>query len=173
MSPAQPNIEVVEADLGLPEHAAALRLLLDDYARDPMGGGAPLPSDVLERLPLALAQRTDSYTLIAYADGEPAGLLNAFEGFSTFYCAPLLNIHDVTVPERWRGLGIADRLLAAAEAIARRTGCCKLTLEVLAGNTRAQAVYRRCGFSGYQLDPHTGQALFWQKALTEQPAGAG
>jgi len=159
------QIEIVEADLGLPEHAAALRLLLNDYACDPMGGGQPLRADVLERLPLALAQRSDSYTLIAYCDGEPAGLLNAFEGFSTFQCAPLLNIHDVTVREAWRGLGIADRLLQGAEQIARRTGCCKLTLEVLAGNGRAQKVYRRCGFSGYELDPHTGQALFWQKPL--------
>jgi len=35
----------------------------------------------------------------------------------------------------------------------------------MAGNGRAQKVYRRCGFSGYELDPHTSQALFWQKPL--------
>lgn len=73
---------------------------------------------MLERLPAALAARPDSYTLIAYCNGEPAGLLNAFEGFSTFYCAPLINIHDVNVRKAWRGRGIARHLLNAIEAIA-------------------------------------------------------
>ncbi len=159
------QIELIEADLNQPAHADALCLLLNDYASDPMGGGEPLSADVLARLPRALASRPGSYTLLAYVDGEPAGVLNAFEGFSTFYCAPLLNIHDVSVRSQFRGHGIADRLLMAAEDIARRIGCCKITLEVLSNNGRAQAVYRRCGYAGYQLDPNAGHALFWQKAL--------
>lgn len=166
MSEHTETIEIIEADLTQPEQADALRLLLNDYAKDPMGGGTPLSPEVLERLPAALAARPDSYTLIAYCNGEPAGLLNAFEGFSTFYCAPLINIHDVNVRKAWRGRGIARHLLNAIEAIARRTGCCKLTLEVLSGNHAAQAAYRRFGFSDYQLDPETGQALFWQKPLS-------
>ncbi|GGB80341.1 N-acetyltransferase [Marinobacterium zhoushanense] len=163
--PIAPNIEIIEADLGLAEQADAFRQLINEYAKDPMGGGEPLPADILERLPLALAQRDDSYTLIAYSDGKPAGLLNAFEGFSTFACAPLLNIHDVIVASAYRGKGLADQLLEAAEGIARRTGCCKLTLEVLEHNSRAQTVYRRCGYAGYELDPNSGRALFWQKVL--------
>ncbi|MBV1790019.1 GNAT family N-acetyltransferase [Marinobacterium sp. D7] len=165
--PIAPTIEIIEADLGLTEQADAFRQLLNAYAKDPMGGGKPLPDDILERLPQALAQRSDSYSLIAYCDGKPAGLLNAFEGFSTFACAPLLNIHDVIVAEGYRGLGLADQLLEAAEGIARRTGCCKLTLEVLENNTRAQTVYRRCGYAGYELDPETGRAMFWQKVLRD------
>ncbi|KEA64027.1 Histone acetyltransferase [Marinobacterium lacunae] len=164
---SQPNIEIIEADLGVAEQADDFRQLLNEYAQDPMGGAHPLDQDVLERLPLALTQRSDSYTLIAYCDSKPAGLLNAFEGFSTFACAPLLNIHDVVVSQGFRGKGIADLLLEAAEGIARRTGCCKLTLEVLENNTRAQSVYRRCGYAGYELDPETGKAMFWQKVLKD------
>ena len=87
------------------------------------------------------------------------------EGFSTFVCKPLLNIHDVYVSPDFRGQGIAGQLFADAESIAKSRGCCKLTLEVLQGNTRAQAVYTRLGFSGYELTPEMGHALFWEKKL--------
>ncbi len=43
--------------------------------------------------------------------------------------------------------------------------CCKLTLEVLEGNHIAQAAYTKFGFSGYELDPEMGRALFWEKKL--------
>jgi ribosomal protein S18 acetylase RimI-like enzyme len=165
--PSRPrNIEIIEADLALPEHADAMKLLLSEYALDPMGGGEPIPDETLERLPRVLAQRPGSYTLLAYVEGQPAGLLNAFEGFSTFACAPILNIHDIVVTRSLRGYKLADHLLEAAEGIAHRIAACKMTLEVLEGNTRAQTVYRRCGFEGYELDPATGKALFWQKKLT-------
>ncbi|SEG33488.1 GNAT family N-acetyltransferase [Marinobacterium lutimaris] len=165
--PAPSNIEIIEADLGLAEQADAFRQMMQAYACDPMGGGSTLDAEILERLPLALALRQDAYTLLAFCNGKPAGLLNAFEGFSTFKCAPLLNIHDVIVGSEYRGLGLADQLLEAAEGIARRNGCCKLTLEVLEGNSRAQAVYRRNGYAGYELDPETGKAMFWQKPLSD------
>lgn len=166
--PTPNNIEIIEADLGLAEQASAFRQMMQTYASDPMGGGKPLSDDLLARLPMALALRPDSYTLLAFCNGKPAGLLNAFEGFSTFKCAPLLNIHDVIVASEYRGLGLADQLLEAAEGIARRNGCCKLTLEVLEGNSRAQSVYRRNGFDGYELNPETGKAMFWEKPLSDR-----
>ena len=51
------------------------------------------------------------------------------------------------------------------EEIAISKGCCKLTLEVLSGNAVAKASYEKFGFSGYELDPKVGNALFWQKSL--------
>jgi ribosomal protein S18 acetylase RimI-like enzyme len=51
------------------------------------------------------------------------------------------------------------------EELAGRLGCCKLTLEVLEGNSIAQAAYRSLGFDAYQLDPSLGKALFWEKKL--------
>jgi GNAT superfamily N-acetyltransferase len=158
-------IEIVQADLLQPRHAAALVALLDAYARDPMGGGQPLPEAVCRDLPAALAERWDAVVFLAFDGERPVGLVNCFEGFSTFNCKPLLNIHDVVVLADYRGQGVARRLLQQVETEARARGCCKLTLEVLEGNRTAQAVYRSAGFAGYELDPDKGRALFWEKKL--------
>lgn len=159
------SIDVIRADYADPTHAAAIIDLLDAYARDPMGGNHPLSAGVRERLVPALAARPDAVSILAFVDGVPAGLVNMFEGFSTFKCAPLMNIHDVTVHPDFRGRGLARRMLAMAEAIAIERGCCKLTLEVLDGNHPAKALYRSLGFAGYALDPATGQAVFWEKPV--------
>lgn len=144
---------------------AALIELLDGYARDPMGGGVPLTPDVRESLVPGL-QRCGNYLgVLAWHDEIPVGLVNCFQGFSTFAAQPLLNIHDIVVSRAARGTGLSQRLLAKVEEIARLRGCCKLTLEVLANNHVAQGAYRKFGFSAYQLDPEAGQALFWQKYL--------
>jgi len=97
--------------------------------------------------------------------GLPVGLINCVEGFSTFAARPLVNVHDVVVAPSHRGQGVAVRMLALVEEIARARGACKLTLEVLSGNTTAANLYRRVGFENYQLDPAMGHALFMQKWL--------
>ncbi|UPG72089.1 GNAT family N-acetyltransferase [Roseomonas gilardii subsp. gilardii] len=158
-------ITVERADYGDPVQAGAIARLMEEYALDPMGGGKPLPEGVAERLAAELARRPQALTLLAYARGEAAGLLNAFEGFSTFAGRPLLNLHDVVVARRFRGQGISRLLLAEAERIARERGCCKITLEVLEGNQAARAAYEKAGFGAYVLDPTAGRALFWQKPL--------
>ncbi|PIE39691.1 MAG: GNAT family N-acetyltransferase [Gammaproteobacteria bacterium] len=160
------ELRYVEVDYHDPAQARALVELLENYALDPMGGGEPLPEQVSANLPAALAKRADALSLLCYADGEPCGLINCFEGFSTFKCQPLMNIHDVVVKREYRGLGISRGLLAKVEDIARARGCCKLTLEVLEGNEVAQAAYRRFGFAGYELDPALGRAIFWEKVLS-------
>ncbi|AIE76231.1 Histone acetyltransferase HPA2-related acetyltransferase (plasmid) [Synechocystis sp. PCC 6714] len=58
-------------------------------------------------------------------------------------------------------------MLQKAENIAVNLGCCKLTLEVLEGNYAAQSAYKAFGFSGYELNPKMGKALFWEKKLAE------
>lgn len=156
---------IVQADYHDPCHARDLAYLMDAYARDPMGGGKPLPASVLERLAEELAKRPDAFTFLCYVDEEPAGLANCLEGFSTFQCRPLINIHDMVVIERYRGQGLGQQLLERVEALARDRGCCKLTLEVLEGNRGARHAYERFGFRSYELDPSTGKALFWEKAL--------
>lgn len=157
--------EVVDADLSLPEHAEAVVRLLNAYALDAMGGGQGLSEFAQANLIAELRRRPWMRVILAYADGEPAGLAICIEGFSTFACQPLLNIHDLAVSPQFRGQGIAKLLLRRAEAIARRMGCCKLTLEVLEGNAIAQSVYRACGYAGYELDPKLGRAMFWQNKL--------
>ena len=159
------NIEILQADYSNAEHAQALVRLLDMYARDAMGGGHPLSEQVKQALVPALARRPHAFSVLAFADGEAAGLVNCFEGFSTFACKPLINIHDVAVADAYRRRGIAQQMMRYVENIARERGCCKLTLEVLQGNRNAQQMYGKLGYAGYQLDAATGAALFWQKGL--------
>ncbi len=159
------TIECRKVDYLNPQQGQWLVQLLDIYARDPMGGGRPLKASTRENLPQALAKRPQAFSFIAYFDNEPAGLINCFEGFSTFKCQPLVNIHDLAVKPEFRGKGIGLALLQAAEEEARHRGCCKLTLEVLEGNKVAQSAYLKFGFAGYELDPEMGSAQFWEKPL--------
>ncbi len=130
-----------------------------------MGGGQSLSDYAQANLPAELGKRNNAHVILALVDDAPAGLLVCIEGFSTFACKPLLNIHDVMVLPAYRGKGLFRLMLEQAEEIARASGCCKITLEVLEGNHAAQAAYRATGFAGYQLDPEMGRAMFWQKKL--------
>ena len=154
---------VRQADYGHPSDAAAVVSLLDAYACDPAGGGEPLSDFVKANLARELAARPQAYSVLAF-DGElPVGLVNCIEGFSSFKCKPLVNVHDVAVLASHRGRGIAEAMLAEAERIAVERGAVKMTLEVLSGNVPAVKLYRRIGYEGYQLDPAMGTAQFFQK----------
>ena len=157
--------ETVMIDYRNPQQGEDLLALLQAYACDPMGGGEALPAHVTDSLLDSLARFPTAFSFICYVDGVAAGLINCFMGLSTFTGKKLVNIHDVAVLPEFRGLGISTRLLQAVEAFAREQGCGKLTLEVLEGNSVAQAAYRNYGFDNYQLDPATGRAMFWQKPL--------
>lgn len=158
-------IEVKAVNYRDPGQAEQLVYLLNQYALDPMGGGEPLSEDVQAQLAKRLAERSDTFSFIAYVDGVPAGLVNCVENFSTFAARPIMNIHDIAVLPANRGQGLSTALLQAVEQLARARNCCKLTLEVLEGNTIAKASYQKFGFAGYELDPAMGQAVFWQKKL--------
>ena len=159
------NIEVIIADYSSEKHEIDIVHLLDSYAKDPMGGGESLALYVKENLVAELAKRSYAFSLICYVGTEPAGLINCFDGFSSFSCKPLINIHDVIVLNEFRGLGISQLLLNEVENIAKEKGCCKITLEVLEGNNAAKKAYLKQGFAGYELDPEMGKALFWQKSI--------
>lgn len=159
------EILVLQASYSNSVHAEAIGLLLNHYAQDPMGGGHALSADLLQQLPAELAKRPHAFSVLAFVGGEPAGLVNCFEGFSTFACRPLVNVHDVVVKEPFRGLDLSQKMLQKVEEIARQRGCCKITLEVLEGNPVAQASYRKFGFDDSIFDPAHGRMLFWSKAL--------
>lgn len=161
------DFHVVAVDLENGAISAAWLVLLDHYARDPMGGGAALSSYARTNLARELAVLPSFHGALAWAGDEAVGLINCFAGFSTFAARPLLNIHDIVVRADRRGQGVGRALLEWAEARARELGCCKLTLEVLSNNTRALAAYERAGFAPYALDPAAGHALLLQKSLPE------
>lgn len=163
---ARQDLQVCRVDYTDPAHAHALTSLLDAYARDAAGGGQPLADFAKANLPAELASRPQAFSVLAFDGPEAVGLVNCFEGFSTFACQPLVNVHDVVVLASHRGLRVGEKMLALVEQIARERGACKLTLEVLQGNRSAIRLYERFGFAGYQLDPAMGHAQFLQKWLT-------
>lgn len=163
MSPGA--LQVRRVDYHVPADRTALVNLLHAYALDPMGGGEPLAAEVRATLCDRLAQVPLAVSFIAWLGDEPVGLINCFEGFSTFKARPLLNVHDIVVLPAHRAGGVGQTLLAAAEHHAQERGCCKLTLEVLSGNARALRSYGQFGFAPYVLDPREGQALMMQKWL--------
>lgn len=112
-----------------------------------------------------LQKRSIARVFLAFVEEEAAGLAICFEGFSTFACRPLLNIHDFAVSPRHRRKGVGKTLMHFVESYAKENGFCKLTLEVLEGNQPAKDLYTACGFEGYELAEDTGKALLWQKKL--------
>lgn len=123
--------ELVVADLYNQTHANALVFLLNEYAKDPMGGGAELSLFAKENLVTELQQRAGIFAVLAFVNEAPVGIAIGMDGFSTFACKPLINIHDFAVVPEFRGRGLSKKLLAKVEEIARTKGCCKITLEVL------------------------------------------
>ncbi len=153
------------ADYNNPDDASVLVDLLDDYAQDAMGGGEPLSAFTRDNLAEALRNTPGAFSVIGTLDGRPVALANCFQTLSTFACQPLINIHDLMVTGDVRGQGISQGLLAYIESHARNMRCCKVTLEVLEGNSVARSAYTKFGFEPYTLDEHTGSALFMQKSL--------
>ena len=158
-------MNVTPADYRNPVHADAIVSLLNAYAQDPAGGGQPLGDFAKKHLVDELAARPQAFSVLAFDGATPVGLVNCIEGFSTFACKPLVNVHDVVVMASHRGQRVGENMLALAEQMAQQRGACKLTLEVLSGNHSAIKLYERIGFAGYQLDPTLGTALFLQKWL--------
>jgi hypothetical protein len=58
-------IDCLEADLDNLQHAEAIVMLLDAYARDPMGGGQPLSRFARENLVPALRARPSALVILA------------------------------------------------------------------------------------------------------------
>lgn len=156
---------IIQADLNNKNHASAYLTLMSHYAKDPMGGGEYLSDYAKKNLIPTLSTRDDVIILLIFKQDKPVALLTAIEGFSTFACKPLFNIHDVTVFEEFRGLGLSAMLFSEIENIAKQRDYCKITLEVLSGNQIAKNAYNKYGYSDYQLDPNHGSALFWTKSL--------
>lgn len=159
------DVTVRLADLNDPSDRQAIVDLLDQYASEPIGGETPLSMFVKSNLANELQKRPHVVVVLALANERYAGMIIAIEGFSTFACKPVLNLHDVIVEASHRGQGVFSRMLEFLESEAARRGCCKLTLEVLAGNRQAADVYRHLGFVPYCLSETFGEATFWHKVL--------
>ena len=159
-------LKLILADYDNTAHANDIVSLLNAYAEDPMGGGESLPEFAKDNLIAALNDFPGAFTVLAYDDNTPIGLANCFQGFSTFSCRPLINIHDLMVLPEARRKGASQSLLAFVEQEAVQRRCCKVTLEVLDGNSSARSAYTKYGFTDYALGDDHGAARLMQKTLT-------
>ncbi|WP_368668263.1 GNAT family N-acetyltransferase [Psychrosphaera sp. I2R16] len=159
------NIDIRLANYDDAEDASAIVLALNMYAKDPMGGGQALSEFAQANLIAGLQSTPNAFTVLAFVDGKIAGLGNCFQTFSTFKCKPIVNIHDMGVNDGYRGLGLSQKMIAMIEQVAKERGACKITLEVLEGNEVAKNAYLKYGFTGYELDPKMGKAMFWEKPI--------
>ena len=142
-----------------PGHAVAYRaLMLDAYARHPDA----FTSSVAEReaLPLSWWQerlstdaRAASVVLGAFAGNALAGVAGlSFEPRDKArHKATLFGMY---VPEQHRRSGLGRELVLGAQAEARaRPGIRVVQLTVTQGNEAAQALYERCGFIPFGVEP--------------------
>ena len=142
-----------------PGHAAAYRaLMLDAYARHPDA----FTSSVAEREPLPLSWWESRLS----ADPKATQLvLGAFTGGTLTGAAGLsfdqrdkarhkATLFGMYVPEQHRRSGLGRELVLATLAEARaRPGIRVVQLTVTQGNDAAQALYERCGFIPFGVEP--------------------
>lgn len=155
------KLEIVQTDLSNKEHAEAVLMNTDQYAKDPMGINRPLTEEVKSTLIDRLKAFPCYIGFLAYYDGEPAGVANCVYSFSTFNAAKVINIHDLAVNSKFRGKGIGEALMSAVEKKAKEENCHKITLEVREDN-RARGLYERFGF-----DYGEPKMLFMEKKLVD------
>src|SRR5215470_19043690 len=160
-----PEIAIVEADLGDPQHQDAIVQLIDTYARDPMGGGKALPEAVRAALIPGLQRHPTTVVFLAWHSATPVGIAVCFVGFSTFLARPLLNIHDLAILPAYRRQGVGRLLLERVAAKGHELGCCKLTLEVRADNSSAQRLYEAVGFDNAAAYGGAMRVWFLEKRL--------
>src|SRR5690554_1349120 len=139
------DIEIIQADLDNPKHAADIVKIVDLFARDPMGQDEALEEDVRVDMIAEMKKIPTAMTYIAYNEEDVLGIVTCFIGFSTFTASKTFKIHDVAVHPDARGMGIGTLLLNKVEAEAERMGCSKITLEVRTDNP-AKNLYEREGF---------------------------
>jgi [ribosomal protein S18]-alanine N-acetyltransferase len=89
------------------------------------------------------------------AAGYPAEVLHVLHGrevilagyFVVMVGVDELHLLNITVSPDWQGQGLGWSLLQAVQAMGQARGLGQLFLEVRQSNQRAQALYRRYGFS--------------------------
>jgi GNAT superfamily N-acetyltransferase len=114
--------------------------------------------------------------LIAEIDARIVGCLSlAFAEGHVFVRQELRRhgyIQDIVVTEGWRGQNIAQALMAEAERLTRQEGLRSLSLNVLAGNDRAERAYRRFGFAPHAVEMIKALDEACGASAPEQPAAA-
>jgi GNAT superfamily N-acetyltransferase len=145
--------EDIQIRLAVPLDSAALVPLVEQYWRFEAieGFDAARVASLLERV---LADAVLGRAWIATVDGKAAGYLLAVFVFSLEFQGLTAEIDELFVVQRHRSLGLGGRLLDAAEAHFRASGCTHVALQIGRDNEAARAFYQRRGFAsrlGFEL----------------------
>ena len=101
-------------------------------------------------------ERTGGAAFLAERKGRVVGhLFLTFEEDAAYVREPLrpyAYVSELYVREEARGQGIGRALLLEAERHAAARGVGRLMIGVLAGNARAEALYRRMGFAPHAIE---------------------
>jgi Acetyltransferases len=154
------EIEIEDCDFSNPDHLTSAVELINAYILDEMGGGTPLSPIQQLRFVDGLNDHPKKIVLLASVEGKCAGMIVAFENFSTFTARPMVNIHDIIVKKEFRGNGIGRKMMEALENRANELRCSRITLEVREDNKVAQQLYKSMGFD--ETEP---PMRYWRKYL--------
>jgi GNAT superfamily N-acetyltransferase len=165
-------VEVIRADV---EHIGIAAELFDAY-RQFYG-----QSSDLEGARQFLSERMtnrQSIILLAVAAQEPSGKGLAFAqlypSFSSVRMRPIWILNDLFVAPGARNQGIALRLLAAVEELARSSEACRVVLATAKDNAAARALYVKVGYRLDEKFEHYERAIdspAGREALTASDAG--
>lgn len=107
--------------------------------------------DIFELTPTRikeLIENEEILSLTAYADGEPAGIMNCFCKYYTTYTGRgILYIEDLYIRKHLRGNGIGKLLFEKAKEIAALKNCEKIELKCAKWNVRSADFYESLGMN--------------------------
>ena len=141
----------------LDECAACAGLLVEQLREHRIDGSVQRLTSILESV---VADKTRGFVLIARVAGQIVGLAYAAAILSAEHGGPVAWLEELYVAPGHRSRGIGSALIGAVIDRARETGIVAVDLEVDAGHTRAESLYRRHGFE--PLDRSR-----WVRKLTE------
>jgi len=84
---------------------------------------------------------------LARVDGEVVGYVILADFWSNEFGGPMTYVDEMYVRPAWRDRGVGSGILAWVLDDARARGLVRVSLEVNEGNQRAEALYRRLGFT--------------------------
>lgn len=130
-----------------PEDWSAVARLLVELGRGVAEGTA---EDATHRLQFAgHLRRLDSVTLVAASEDDVVGVVDMEYHQRLGDHRPQARVHDVVVTDQARGLGVGTGLLRAAEELARKRGCFRMTLVTASWREETIGFYRKEGWSEY------------------------
>jgi ribosomal protein S18 acetylase RimI-like enzyme len=143
------------------DYAGVLRAMCDlqDYERALHPGrreAAEVAEPYLQRLLRRIAERSGAI-FVAEHSGAVIGFIacylkNTESLIETAAYSRYGYVSDLDIAAEWRGRGLAQRLLAAAEHHLAACGATRLRIGVLAANIAAQRAYARYGFVPYESE---------------------